>query len=204
MAEYSLRGYAKLTGRSLAGVQKAIESGRLSPPAYAVEIKNGKKVYTVNSEIASQQWSDNTGTRRTMTRGEINPDKVGNLKTPSEKIKPNPPPVTTTSKHGKSINEAGDSKTANAYQTARAIKEGADAQIQLLKLKQMRGSLVDIEKLKAVLYPLAKGVTQNMMSIPSRIKLQLAAELDPEKIDDILTNEIKIALRSIANADFLK
>lgn len=207
--EMSLREYSRHRGVSHVSVLKAIKAGRIE---IARTVTKGKKTYSfVDSDKADQQWADRTDAsyQRVATRGEMGKGAQGPKKTrtkpapadpaPAESPSAEPPPAETpkaTSLARNSFRPGGE-----IYDKSRAAREAYSARLMQLEYKQKTGELVSLDKVKLLFFNTARNVQQNLLSIPNRISAIIAAENDPKKIHDLLSHEIKVAMRELSDGN---
>jgi len=83
----------------------------------------------------------------------------------------------------------------------RAIKEMYAARLQKLEFEERSKKLVPFDELKLELSKLHLQVRDNLRTIPDRISPIVAAEDDPAKIHNIITNEIRDCLEGLKTID---
>ena len=83
----------------------------------------------------------------------------------------------------------------------RAIKEMYAARLQKLEFEERSKKLVTFDELKLELSKLHLQVRDNLRTIPDRISPIVAAENDPAKIHNIITNEIRDCLEGLKTID---
>ena len=83
----------------------------------------------------------------------------------------------------------------------RAIKEMYAARLQKLEFEERSKKLVPFDELKLELSKLHLQVRDNLRTIPDRISPIVAAENDPAKIHNIITNEIRDCLEGLKTID---
>jgi hypothetical protein len=86
-----------------------------------------------------------------------------------------------------------------SYMEAKRQRESAEAKIAQLKLRQMEGELVSIEKVRAASMRMARMLRDSVLGVPSRIAQTLASESDSHQIEQTLMASLRRALDDIAN-----
>ena len=69
-----------------------------------------------------------------------------------------------------------------------------------LEALQRRGELVPVSEVRAEAFTLARAVRDALLSLPDRVAPLLAATADPRQCHQLLTAEITVALRSLAES----
>jgi len=82
---------------------------------------------------------------------------------------------------------------------SRARHEHYKAEKARLEALQGRGELVPAEEVKAAAFKMARGVRDSIMAIPDRLAAQLAGTTDARQCHTLLTEELRVALRSLAD-----
>lgn len=75
-----------------------------------------------------------------------------------------------------------------------------EAALRKLRLEEKRGQLVRVEDIERDAFNLARQVRDGILSIPDRMDAMLAAELDPQNINTLLTRELRQALEALGSA----
>jgi len=86
-----------------------------------------------------------------------------------------------------------------SYMEAKRQRESAEAKIAQLKLRQMEGELVSIEKVRAASMRMARMLRDAVLGVPSRIAQTLASESDSHQIEQTLMKSLRRALDDIAS-----
>lgn len=209
-----LNEFAKFKGVTLRAVQKAIEAGRISHQV----VKGQRKLFTF--EQADTEWEANTqhSRKRIATRGQkargittasqvmdeagrepprIIPKGAAELKKTSNKK--------IVAKKVETQIEASAPTQQGAglqYSQVRAMREGYDAKLKKLDFEKKSGLLVDIEKVKMILFAVGKGISENMLNITPRLASNLAACDNEFEITQMLDLEIRRALERVSNGQF--
>ena len=82
---------------------------------------------------------------------------------------------------------------------SRARHEHYKAEKARLEALQGRGELVPAEEVKTAAFKMARGVRDSIMAIPDRLAAQLAGTTDARQCHTLLTEELRVALRSLAD-----
>lgn len=218
MSLMSCREYSRHRGCSLAAVQKAIATGRI---AIAKEESHGsRKVLFIDSDAADNDWEANTNPvqQRVATRREKGIDEGPALRSPSPRDPgPNQQDLFPEIKPAQTIGsqaKAAVSAHGELYSKARSVKETWEAKTAELNYKKEAGKLVDKEPLAASLFNLTAEIKENVLNTPfrissiiyARVKAHLVelkenpeAVFDEKEIQDIITGELKVALKRIAD-----
>lgn len=167
--------YAKHRGVTPAAVTTAIKSGRI---ASAVVTQNGKQL--VDLEKADELWQRNT------------------LQQPPA-AKPGPAPERPTARQLRDLIESLPEDDIPDLNQSRARREHYQAEKARLEALQGRGELVPAADVKAQAFALARQVRDALMGIPDRLAPQLAATQDARVCHHLLGEEIRVALRGLAD-----
>lgn len=189
----SLQGYAAhraalgLRGQSHVAVLRAIESGRLTEPA---AMKVGGR-WQIEPILADAQWADNTDTRNAPHNLQLKPPKQ----------KPAKVATTAPARQEQAEQPEGEDALRGIPKLAvsKAVRAAYDAKLAELAFKKEAGSRVAIEEVKREAANLARSIRDNVLGIPDRIAPQLAATMDVREVHRMLSDELKIALRALAD-----
>lgn len=166
--------YARRRGVAKSAVTKAIAEGRIS------EI--GGKIDPV---VADAQWAANTRAR--VGAPTPPPDPV---QTPALDLVP---PVELP---------AAAAAPADDYNSFRARREAADAELAEMKVQLERGKTIAVDAVRQVVATTFAGTRDALMQIPARLSPVLAAELDPARVHDLLVTELHAALARLSTLPF--
>jgi phage terminase Nu1 subunit (DNA packaging protein) len=75
----------------------------------------------------------------------------------------------------------------------------ADAELKELELLERKGELISASEVKSAAFESGRRVRDAIGNVPSRISALLAAENDPMKVKELLTNELRQALEGLSN-----
>tara|TARA_B100000459_G_scaffold52626_2_gene28146 strand:- start:5135 stop:5671 length:537 start_codon:yes stop_codon:yes gene_type:complete len=174
--EIKLADFAAAMGVSPQAVRKAIKEGRL-----VNGVKQGKRGYLIDPDIATKEWKDNTDTSQQR-----------------------PPEVISRAK----LKQPPDGLPSNInYTKARAYAELFKSRLLELEYREKAGQLLRANDVKVAQFNTIRMMRDAIENIPIRIVAEIAAVL---QIDDaeqkheilqILQREIKTVLNNIAESD---
>ena len=87
-----------------------------------------------------------------------------------------------------------------ALHESRARREHYLAEKARLEVSQQRGELVSAADVKAAAFKKGRTVRDSIMAIPDRLAAQLAGITDPRQVHTLLSEELRVALRSLIDA----
>lgn len=163
----SFSEYARQRGISPAAVTKAVSEGRLSRAI--VLGSKGKK--SIDTEVADQEWSGSTDT----TMG-----------APSH-----------ASPRGHSVSAQAITDEPPKFMESKAKREAFMAELARLEYEEKSGKLVQADDVKREGFRVARIVRDSMLNIADRVASELAAETDPFRVQQRLTQEIRLALTEL-------
>lgn len=82
---------------------------------------------------------------------------------------------------------------------SRARREHYQAELAKLQVSQQRRELVSADEVKAAAFRAARSVRDSLMALPDRLAAQLAGTNDVRLCHTLLTEELRVALRSLAD-----
>jgi phage terminase Nu1 subunit (DNA packaging protein) len=85
-----------------------------------------------------------------------------------------------------------------SYNLAKTLREVSEARMAQLKLRQMQGELVSMEKVRAASMRMSRMLRDSVLGVPSRIAQTLATETDSHKIEQSLQEALRRALDDIS------
>ena len=109
---------------------------------------------------------------------------------------------TDFSKQGRKAPGADDAASRPApgtFASSRAEREAYQAKLKKLEFEERSGKLVDIDEVRREAFELARAVRNALTAIPDRISAQLAAEVNPHRVHELLAEEIRKALEELAH-----
>ena len=184
---------ALLKGVSKASVSKALQSGRISG---AVVMDGGKRM--LDRDMALQLWDQNT--RRGHHAAVISADasKRDRSTVPTS----DPPPVISRGDAAAALKrlvaDLPDDEIPDLYES-RGRKEHYQAELAKLQVSQQRKELVSAEDVKREAFAMGRSIRDGMMNIPDRLAAQVAAISDPREVHRVMSEEIRVALRMLAD-----
>lgn len=177
--------FAKAKGVTPAAVTHAIRSGRLNG---ALVTENGKQLIDLERGLAL--WDE-----RTLRN---NNAKVGTPAGAAAAHAAAPAPAPTHAQLRAYI-EALPEDAIPDLNESRARREHYQAEQAKLAALQGRGELVPVAEVKAQAFALARSVRDGLMGIPDRLAPMLAATQDARQVHHLLSEEIRVALRVLAD-----
>jgi DNA-binding transcriptional MocR family regulator len=165
--------FAKIKGVSGAAVSQAIKSGRIRG---AVVTQNGKEF--LDHDLALELWERNT------------------LQQPPPTNAPKEPP---TDKQLREFIDGLPEDQIPDLNESRARREHYQAEKAKLEALQGRGELVPAEEVKREAFAMGRQIRDAMQGIPDRVASLLAASSDVREVHRMLTEEIRVALRGLAD-----
>ena len=94
---------------------------------------------------------------------------------------------------------SGGNGTASGYAKARAARELYQAQLSKLELDRERGVLVRADEVRLGAFNMARKARDQLIAIPERLDVVLAATTDPAEVRRILEEEIERICQEIAD-----
>jgi hypothetical protein len=80
------------------------------------------------------------------------------------------------------------------YAQSRAVRELYLARLAKIEFEERAGKLISRDEVTVAAFTKARTVRDNLLNIPDRVAAMLAAETDPVRTHQILTDEIRKAL----------
>jgi small-conductance mechanosensitive channel len=177
MPEMSQRAFARHLGVTHRAVQKAIEAKRIS-------LNANKKI---DSDVMTAAWARNTDeSKRSME--DLSRVRRPNVGIPDDLADDEPDFPAAASTKDPSLDE---------YRRHRAARERQRAERELIELEQLRGNMVPLADAQRVVFTAFRTLRDAVMNIPVRVKDQLAAEVDPHRVESMLDAELAGALEAI-------
>jgi hypothetical protein len=183
MTEVSLRAYARHRKVSLRAVQKAIESGRIQKtPTGQIDV-----------EAADALWASRTAPRpQTAPRNKAIPVPQTEMSARRDEVlHPGPQESRSELPAGNAID----------YSRARAVRENYLARLSKIEFEEKSGKLVNRDEVQVTAFNKYRTFRNSMLNIPDRVAAVLAAESDPGRVHEILTNEIRTALQEFSDGN---
>jgi hypothetical protein len=183
-----------LRGQTHVAVINACNDGRLTPPAVH---RNGRS-WIINAELADEQWATRTDPSEYGGMGGGTARPIG-ITTPAPQVPPEPAPKPAAAPPPVAELTAPIPKGGPSLAVSKQVKAAYEAKICELDFKQRNGELVVARDVKSQAFTLARAVRDGMMGIADRLAPQLAAATDPRQVHALLTTEIRVALRALAD-----
>jgi len=165
----SQREYARRRGVSHSSVQRAVKSGRISTV-------DGK----IDPTLADREWGENTDHSKPRGRIAGRPKRKRPKGAPSELM---------------DFGEVGSSHdgkgSATRYAKARAAREVYQAQLAKLQLDRQRETLVRADEVRIAAFNAARAARDQLIGLPDRLSVILAAIQDADEVRRILEEEIE-------------
>lgn len=179
--------YAKHRGCSDAAVSIA----RKQRITAAEVIRDGKVLIDV--ELADQLWSKNSRRRR-VPMGTPKPVAIKDEPRPVEAKR-----VPSDKDLKAFIMGLPEDQIPDDVNEIIRRKEHYNAERQRVQALKDRGEVVAADQVKAEAFALARAVRDGLMGIADRLAPMLAATTDARTVHQLLSDEIRVALRSLAN-----
>lgn len=173
--------FAKARGVTAAAVSQAIKSGRIRA---AVVTRNGRE--WIDHEKAMLLWDKNTQQQPPSTK-----ERAAKVSGPAQER--------PTAKQLQAFIEGLPEDQIPDLNDSRARREHYLAEKARLEALQGRGELLPADQVKAQAFALARAVRDGMLGIPDRLAPVLAATMDSRQVHQLLSDEIRVALRSLAD-----
>ena len=174
---------AAVKGVSKPSVTAAVKSGRI---AAAVVEHEGRRM--LDREMALELWERNSKHKLT-----------GPRKVPGHAPRPKPEAPPPTKAELKRRVELLPDDAIPDLQTSRERREHYQAELAKIDATARRGELVPVEHVKKEAFTAGRVVRDALLNIPDRVAHQLAGEVDPASIHQMLSGEIVQALAGLAD-----
>lgn len=178
MKPVNIAEFARLKGVSAQAVHKAIDSGRL------VECLRHDPKYKkprIDPVVAAQEWERNTDHSR---------------RTVGADIRPKPEKIDYSFLQAKAA-ELPQPTSGPSLNQSKAILEAYKARLAKLDYDEKVGKLVEVEKVKAEAFKLARAVRDNLFNIPDRVAAEFAGCNNAAEIHMRLNDELRKAMEEI-------
>jgi hypothetical protein len=175
---------AILKGVSKSAVSQALKSGRINA---AVVMEGGKRM--LDRDKAMELWEKNAG-RRVEPPGK----QTSRAAPPALAI----PSGDAAAVLRRIVADLPDDQIPDLYES-RGRKEHYQAELAKLQVAQQRKELVAAEDVKREAFTMGRSIRDGMMNIPDRLAAQVAAISDPREVHRLMTEEIRVALRMLAD-----
>lgn len=189
-----------LPGTSINAVRAAVDHGRISPPS--------KTTGWFNFVAASKEWKLNTGATKgpkPKKRVPVSGKSRGKSPKPSSSkpvLKLNPQiddPDEELQEDEPDFGLLDPAKNPTARLTlARAEREEANAALATLQLHERAGSLVSLKMVQDAVQRIHRITRDALLTVPDRVASQVAASTKSAEVHEIILQEIRMALESLA------
>ena len=155
----------------------------------------------INAEMADELWAKNSRRRRGVFEPPPRPaPRPAPQPAPQPAAAPAPGSRPPTNDEIKAFIEdlPEDEIPADINESIRR-REHYNAERQRVAALKDRGEVVATRDVKAEAFALARAVRDGMMGIADRLAPQLAASTDARQVHQLLTEEIRVALRGLSN-----
>ena len=88
----------------------------------------------------------------------------------------------------------------SSFAAVRAVRERWSGELQRLRVLQVSGELVSAERARALFFQAGRTTRDAVLAIPVRVAHDLAAEVDPLKVERRLRKELERALEALDDA----
>ena len=85
-----------------------------------------------------------------------------------------------------------------SYAQSRAVRELYLAKIAKIEFEQKAAKLVSRDEVTVVAFTKARTIRDNLLNIPDRLAAMLAAERDPARVHELLSDEIRKVLNELS------
>mgnify|MGYP006273666335 CR=1 FL=1 len=196
---------ARLLGVTPAAVTFAIKGGRI---ADAVRVVNGREL--LDHDLALQLWKRNTLANNNAVQVPV----PGERKARSKRTEPAAAPAEARRPAAAAEPDVANAPTAEQLRAfiegmpedqipelneSRARREHYQAEKARLEALQGRGELVPAADVKRQAFETARATRDALLGIPDRLAAQLAACSDARQVHVLLSEELRVALRGLAN-----
>lgn len=192
----SLREFARRRGVSLAAVQKAVSTNRVT----AVRRSETGRLKKIDSVAATLQWNANTDPAEAAKNGKILENVAPVAGEPAEPVGPLfDRGAPDDQKSAADASGASDGKDPHGYQAARAERERLEVAARQLDYAKALGLVVSVEDSRRVTARRYRAIRDAILSVPDRTAAALAAERDPAQVHAVLTAELKRVLYELSD-----
>lgn len=92
----------------------------------------------------------------------------------------------------------GGAGGGSSFAQSRAVRELYLARLAKIEFEERTGKLISRDEVTVAAFTKARTVRDSLLNIPDRVAAVLAAETDPVRAHQILTHEIRKALRELS------
>ncbi len=143
-------------------------------------------------KYAEHRGVSHTAVQKAIKQGRIHPAPDGKIDVDQadRDWNRNSIPVNAPKRAAKSDAAAG----GPTYAQSRAVRELYLARLAKIEFEERAGKLISRDEVTVAAFTKARTVRDNLLNIPDRVAAMLAAETDPVRTHQILTEEIRKAL----------
>jgi hypothetical protein len=143
-------------------------------------------------KYAEHRGVSHTAVQKAIKQGRIHPARDGKIdvEQADRDWNRNSSPVNAP-KHAPKPDAAAGGPT---YAQSRAVRELYLARLAKIEFEERAGKLISRDEVTVAAFTKARTVRDNLLNIPDRVAAMLAAETDPVRTHQILTDEIRKAL----------
>jgi hypothetical protein len=186
--------FARLKGLTR---QSVLEAMRVRIAAAIVE-RDGKRL--LNRDLALDLWDRNTQRNNNAVVGTAVPVERSAPATPRPAAPPaSPPSGAVTDEQLRAFIQGLPEDAIPDLNESRARREHYSAEKARLEALQGRGELIPAADVKKEAFALARAIRDALMTIPDRLAPELAACTDARQVHQLLSDEIRVALRGLSN-----
>ena len=185
-----IREAARRLGVSDTAVHKAIKADRVH---IASRTAGSNRPLVAWPQAQADFIGNSTTAKRSHVGSQGSPRRAGD---PPPQI-----PLATSARMDEQQPAGGDAmpKTGPAYAQSRAIREAYMARLAKLDFEERSGRLIEVDKVKAAAFKVARTVRDGLLNMPDRVAHELAHEADPSAVHQRLSAEIRSILEALAD-----
>ena len=102
--------------------------------------------------------------------------------------------------HRNALDDDGGGSGASQYAKARAVREHYQARLAKIDYEERIATLIPKNEVEVAAFNKFRMFRDGMLNIPDRLAAVLAAETEPARVHQLLTDEIRRALQEFADA----
>lgn len=186
----SIREASRRLGVSDTAIHKAIKVGRVT---VAGRTEKSARPLVAWPQVQADWLANSDSSKRSHVGSQGSPVRANN---------PEPVVQLPTSGAPDDVAVGGDALPGRgagpSYAQSRAIREAYQARLARLEYEERSAKLVDVDKVKAEAFKVARMVRDGMLNLPDRIAHELAHETDAAAVHRRLSDEIRIILGGLS------
>lgn len=195
----SISAYGRRRGCSHEAVRRAIKSGRLEQ-SVTYDHKGHPKIH--DPDLADREWAANTHEIRQQdwnaNGAAVSRSKGGDGVGRSPQTKSRGPNPGGNGANG-SGTPGGEAPAPSPLNKAKAARETYEARMAELRYRKMKDELVDAAEVKRAFATASRNVRDGLLAMPDRIASIIAAETDPDRVRQMMIEEIEKTLSTLAD-----